>query len=312
MTELALRAAATLHQLDRRALWRRLIVTALEDLGVGEIDLLARIVAASRDRAWRQRVGGDWPVVTALIAQACAGTRDQSANDLYNIAQNAPELDDFKASLAEAYLPDLLDVMTDEDRPIGDRGAAVLIALGEPAGPAAPVHITPDPGAVFAAFAQAGRYSHVAAIYALAHRMSGLGLAPLSLCLWSASRDQPLEGRDDDLPPVTWNGDIPSFCKDQYTRTGGEAIRRFAYANPAWASFADRWAIPRADWKKAAGELLFRVEGAAVTNRRTWDLGQSLYARSASLGAFMPEAAVPDGMGLIRRELPHLDQLRLR
>jgi len=57
MTDLALRAAATLLGTDQRVLWRRLIVTAMEDQGVGEVDLLSRIVAASRDRAWRRKVG---------------------------------------------------------------------------------------------------------------------------------------------------------------------------------------------------------------------------------------------------------------
>jgi hypothetical protein len=310
MTDLALRAAATLVTTDRRVLWRRLLVTALEDLGVGEIDLLARITSAYRDREWRAQMGGDWPIVSALIVQACTGTRDQSSNDLWNIAKNAPDLDCFKASLCEAEMGDLIAVMTDEAAPIEQRGVAVLMALGEDAGAAAPVHIRPDPSGIFGGFAGAGRYSHVSAIYEEAYRQSRLALAPLALCLWSESRLQVLATHDDDLPPVTWIGEVPSFSLDQYTRPGLAAIRRYAFSSPAWREFAERWSIPRREWIKAAGELLFRAEGAVVTNRRTWTTGQSLYETSGVLGCFLPVEAVREGRALIRRELPAIDQQR--
>ena len=48
MTGLALSAAANLITTARRVLWRRLLVTALEDLGVGEVDLLG--VVGKRNR----------------------------------------------------------------------------------------------------------------------------------------------------------------------------------------------------------------------------------------------------------------------
>ncbi len=55
---------------------------------------------------------------------------------------------------------------------------------------------------------------------------------------------------------------------------------------------------------------LFRAEGAVVTNRRAWTIGQRLYEVSGGLGCFMPIEAVPEGMALIRRELPLIDRLR--
>jgi len=310
MTDLALRAAATLIAMDQRVLWRRLIVTAMEDQGVGEVDLLSRIVAASRDRTWRHKVGGDWRVISALIRKACACTRCQSANDLWNIAGNDPDLAVFKSGLCDADLGDLLAFICDERQPVTHRGVAVLVAMGEEAGPAAPTHIRPDPGAVFAAFANAGSDSHVAVTYEYAFRQARFSLAPLSLCLWSESRGIELSGEDDDLPPVTWLGDIPRFALDQYTRPGLAAIRRYAYSSRPWRDFAERWRIARADWPKAAGELLFRVEGAVVTNRRVWGTGKRLYEKSGGLGCFMPEAAVTDGMVLIVRELTLIDKLR--
>lgn len=57
MTDLALSAAAQLHLLDRRTLWRRLIVTALEDLGPQEFGTIAAVVCAARNSGWRTRSG---------------------------------------------------------------------------------------------------------------------------------------------------------------------------------------------------------------------------------------------------------------
>ena len=311
MLALALRAAAQLLVLDRRVLWRRLLVTALEDLGPGQADLAARISAASRDSAWRAREGGEWPVVAELITQACDGTRCQSANDLWNVGKNDPALDGFKASLCDARLDDLVAVAVDETMEIGERGAAVLIAVGEDAGPAAPDHIQSDPAAVFNAFAEAGSYSHVAASYHQAYRQTRLALAPLSLCLWrSSSTADHMSGSDDDLPPVGWAGNQPTFVFDQYVRGGKAAIRSYVARSTAWAAFAEEAGVARSSWIAAAGELLFRADGARVTNRRAWATGLDLYARSMRVGCFMEAQWVDRGLALIVRELPLIDQLR--
>jgi hypothetical protein len=163
---------------------------------------------------------------------------------------------------------------------------------------------------VFEAFSRAGRYSHVAALYREAYRLSHLSLAPLSLCLWPEGRGIGLSGEDDDLPQVTWIGDLPGYALDQYTRPGLAAIRRFASTNEVWKAFADRYDIPRANWPKAVGELHFRGESAKVTNRRIWGAGKALYERSSTLACFMPEGAVHEGLSLILMESPHMAILR--
>ena len=69
----ALRAAATLMELDPDVIWKRLLVTGLEDIGVGEFAVLAKIVIAQGKRT-RHSIGDDWPIAVALIRQACRAT----------------------------------------------------------------------------------------------------------------------------------------------------------------------------------------------------------------------------------------------
>jgi hypothetical protein len=227
LTDLALRAAATLLTTDQQVLWKRLIVTAMEDQGVGEIDYLARVIAAFLDPDWRSSHGGEWAVAAHLVTRACGGTRCQAANDLVNIAKNDPDLDAFRASLCDADLSDLLSAAIDEDRDIAERAVAILIATGEDAGAAAPTHINADPNAIFGAFTDAGWFGHVAATYRQAYRLTGLALAPLSLALWRTSTDADMRGQDDDIPGTHWIGDVPGYALDQYTRTGKAVIRDY-------------------------------------------------------------------------------------
>jgi replication-associated recombination protein RarA len=69
-TEIAQRAAVTLVQLKGAAIWRRLIVIAFEDIGIGSVDAVAMTVAAADDSAWRKAHGGD-----IRLAVAVAGIR---------------------------------------------------------------------------------------------------------------------------------------------------------------------------------------------------------------------------------------------
>ncbi|MGB8633615.1 MAG: hypothetical protein WCD69_30280, partial [Xanthobacteraceae bacterium] len=58
-TEIAQRAVFTFFRLKGAAVWRRLLVIAFEDVGIGSVDALTKTVAAAGDSAWRKSHGGD-------------------------------------------------------------------------------------------------------------------------------------------------------------------------------------------------------------------------------------------------------------
>src|SRR6266700_6523461 len=74
--ELARRAASTLHAFDRNAIWRRLIVIACEDVGVGDIDALLEtfLAAASTDL---RRQCGEASVLSAVVRRLAEAVKDR-------------------------------------------------------------------------------------------------------------------------------------------------------------------------------------------------------------------------------------------
>ena len=312
MLELALSAAAQLVIIDRRTLWRRLIVTALEDLGPQEFETTTAIVSAARNSGWRSQVGGDWPVAAELVRLACAGTRNQVANDLWNIALHDTNLAEFKSGLCEANKEEVLRSAADTGLDVGARAAAVLVALRQVSGSDLPDHLTIPSGDVFAAFEDEGNLGVPVAVCAEAYRLTRVPLAALMLCASAAGRPvQSVASSDDVILPPVWVGGVPTFALDQYTRSGKAAITQFVSQSADWKAFASFAGIDRGQWVAAAGELLFRVDGAAVSKRTTAPWSTTLRNRSLPLGCFMLPLHAPAGLALMRAQMPLIDQIRV-
>jgi len=197
MGDLACRAAAQLLLIDQRTLWRRLLITAMEDLGPAEIDTTSRIVAAWRNRSWRKQVGGDWPVIAELVRRSAEAPKCQSANDLWNIARNDPALDAVKADLCES---DDAAILSSATLPGGDvcrRAVAILLALRSDVGCTPQRQTPPTPSDLFDAFEAVGRFSHVGIVCREAFRLTNVPLAGLTLCLLQEQSDVQSVAKDD-------------------------------------------------------------------------------------------------------------------
>ena len=310
MGDLACRAAAQLLLIDQRTLWRRLLITAMEDLGPAEINTTARIVAAWRNRSWRSHVGGDWPVISELVRRSAEAPKCQSANDLWNVARNDPALDDFKADICESGDADILAAATTPVGDVGRRAVATLLALRSDVGCAPSRQTSPTPVELFDAFETIGQFSQVTAICREAFQLTNVPLAGLMLCLWPEQCDVQSVAKDDWVGPVHWSGEVPTFALDQYTRSGKAAIRRYVSQSIEWKSFCDEALIPAGLREAAAGEILFRVDGSALAKRRLNSFSTSLNNQSRVLGAFMDTNKVYEAMTILRRQLPLIEKIR--
>ena len=84
--EYARRAASALLAIDPARLWRRLTILACEDFGLVDLNLTAQIIAASADKRWRKRVGGDAHVMFYLVDQLLNCARDRRVDDAYMLS----------------------------------------------------------------------------------------------------------------------------------------------------------------------------------------------------------------------------------
>lgn len=310
-TKLALRAASTLVMTNSAIIWRRLLVTALEDLGIHQIGLLLRIAAAFERRKLGHKHADEWTLLALLIEECCAATRCQAANDLHNLSVHDPAYDREKQVFADLNWQDLAAIARNPAQDLVLRNIAVLTALGADHAPWVLHRPLAEVETLLTSIAPDAP-SDIRLIYAWAFRKSRLSLATASLLLMAANGGLSVSpgAVDDAIPTFSWIQGVPSFALDQYTRSGRLAIKDFTLQSSRWLRFARGLGLSPSQQQAAAGELVFRCEGAVVTQRCAWDISRVLFQQSKVIGCHVPSSAVAEGLSIIRSELPLLDQTR--
>jgi len=80
---------------------------------------------------------------------------------------------------------------------------------------------------------------------------------------------------DDQLPPETMIGDLPSWSLDVFSREGRRSLEAFLQGDSATATWV-RTHIPPSQRVRFLGGLLFRAEGGLLRSRLLWPTGDEL------------------------------------
>lgn len=123
------RAALTLWHQDKRTLWRRLMVIALEDVGAVSPDSIVQTLTAFNAPAWRARVG-DLKVALYLTCLLCGSVKIRLADEMYSLADRAPEYQNLREVLAVAGSRYLIDYAIDRSRPLPEQCLALWFMAG--------------------------------------------------------------------------------------------------------------------------------------------------------------------------------------
>lgn len=290
---LAQRALANLYGHDPRAIWRHLVIIAVEDVGVANVDLLAQVVGAQRDRSWRTSMGGDWSVMAELVRLMAESNHCQAACDLLLRASNDPALEPMREWVLDASMSTLTAAMADSTLPLVDRGIAALaigggLAEGQPHS---------DPAAVFEIMAEAGTFSHVVATCQQAWRVSRNPMAlllPLVWQAWSQAGGAEIV-KDDPMPAVHLIDGVPGYALDQFTRTGNQISRAYIAEDHQLQLLLAHAGIAKSAWPRTLGHALFLIEGGATARRLVWEQAEHLRQPNrwlpavATLGHYLPE-----------------------
>lgn len=284
---LAIRALANLFLHDRRSAWRALTIIALEDVGVGNVDLLAQTVTAYSDRTWRAQVGGDWPVLAELARQMAQSLHCQAACDLLLRATNDPAQEHARAAAFEATADTLAAALWDREAPSVGRAIAAL-AIGGELSRGQPHR---DPAAVFDILSEAGRSSHVVATCRAAWKISRNPMALLLPIVWDqwilAERGHIVT--DDPMPPVQMLGDVPGYALDQFTRIGNNVSRALVKMCPDLLHLLNVLGVPPAERSRTIGDVMFLIEGGLVNRRAVWRFAELMREPARML----PTTAMP-------------------
>ncbi|MDB5712708.1 MAG: hypothetical protein JWO15_105 [Sphingomonadales bacterium] len=265
--DVAQRALARIFVDDPQSVWRHLTVIALEDVGVANIDVLARITAARLNRTWRNKMGGDWAVASLLVRQIAESNHCQAACDLLLVAINQPDLERARDAALEAPCASLADTITDQSFSLDHQGIAAL-ALGGGLAEGQPCH---DPHAVFDVLSEQSYASHVIATCRAAWRGSRNPMALLLPLVWQQwEQNSGCQIADDPMPQVRMTNGVPGYAIDQFTRTGGQVARAFLAGDHETRTILDSAGIPRTMQHRVIGDLQFLIEGGQLRRRLVW------------------------------------------
>lgn len=234
--DIARRAGHQLLAMDRTRLWRRLAVTALEDIGIADIEVVAEMVAIASFTAARRLFSSETAALDHVLVKACSAVKDRSGDHLCSILHRVPVDPDQASLLARASGDALLAIVASSQQPLTQRLRAAVLAGGR-----GEEHFRPGaPGlsAVFDTLHELGvppLLLLACEVYARRQRDELPVLVPLAALLHLNS--EPVIRRHD-LPAPEQIGTLPSYAFDPVnTRLGKRAVELWLksyLAKPAW------------------------------------------------------------------------------
>lgn len=86
----AIEYALAYHSLDPSSFWRRIVIVAFEDIGVGGAWEIAFTLIAASSKVWRKKVGGDEKVIQYIIKALASSAKDRTVCDYFQALFNYP------------------------------------------------------------------------------------------------------------------------------------------------------------------------------------------------------------------------------
>ncbi len=122
------RAVRTLYQYDPRSAWRRLLVIAYEDIGVGALD--AVVTTTARGAKARREAGGDEAAALQTSQMLATAAKDRSADLMFAIVLHHPALLSARSRLRSVSIGQRLAWVADPTLSYPERALAAWHSSG--------------------------------------------------------------------------------------------------------------------------------------------------------------------------------------
>lgn len=307
----AKRALASLYRHDPRSAWRRLIVIACEDVGIGSPDVVIAAIARGATAKSRREAGGDEAAAFATAERLAEATKDRSADLLLAAAQHDPALEVMRSRCRLISLARRLEFVADPTLSLPKRAVAAWYSSGvDPRGEGRLDR--GDLGALMRTYADLDVPDPLLEAVVIATKAIRDPLALFLPLLWLGANKDKTSLVDRALPPSSLFDGIPLYALDKHTRLGSQAIKRFARENDEIARFLSRHGSGFGD----AGALrmaVFYADGALTRPTLQWRYSAQLSALGMAAD-FHKVHVAPDVGGalvqLVAENLGELDAIR--
>lgn len=310
----ALIATALLIDVAPERLWRRLVVIAMEDVGVTDLVLVGEVLWVSGKRVWREQRGGNWRFASCLVSALCESVKCRDACDLLVVADWHESLLDHRTKWAQAPLGQLAEILAESRTSLAEQALAAWFIAGTATYPALNIAY------------RRGRYLDLFAVY----QTLGVPEEVIQVCRWGATRTREAHAltlpliwltlkesprshvQEEGNPPWSYCGDLPVAAFDMHTRPGKLALARFARTCPPFREFLLRY-VPEAELYDLACALVFRAEGGRVDRRLCYEGSDRLLkmADEAQVAwSSLPATAIREALAVTRQNLPYLNEVR--
>lgn len=251
-------------------LWRRLVVIALEDVGIGDLDAVREVLLASTRKSWRAEQGGDWVVASRLVQRLCIANKSRDACELLVAADLHPRWVSQRTAFLDLTEHQLSDIVADRARHLVERTLAAWLIAGTRRFPA---YSLPEVEGSFAALLDIYRHIGVPEYVLEVARLGSTRTQeghPFTLPLvWLAASTGPMSVDQTDLPePVLIRG-WPDYAFDMHCRLGKQALKLFSDRCTAIRQIMQRH-LPLSAHADLVGHLVFRFEGHVVDRRLSY------------------------------------------
>ena len=303
----ARRALMSLYRHDPRSAWRRLVVIACEDVGIGSLDAVIATVAYATKPKSRAQLGGDEAAAFATAEMLAEAPKDRSADLLCAAAQHDPALEVMRSRCRLVSSDRRLEFVADPTLSLPGRAVAAWHASGvDPRGEGRLGR--GDPGALMRTYADLGAPDRLLEAVMAATKAIRDPLALFLPLIWLSSNKGETALLDRVPPPSGLIDGIPLYALDKHTRLGRQAIGRLIRENAEVAEFLFEFECGSRD----DGPLrmaVFHAEGALTRPTLHWRHSAELSAVGMAADFHSVNVYADVGAALTQLVAKHLGQL---
>jgi hypothetical protein len=303
----AQRALRTLYQHGPSATWRRLLIIACEDVGIGALG--AVVTTATRCANAKARCDEAAALATAqMLAEA---PKDRSADLLFAIALHDPALEIMRSRCRSVSVARRLEFLADPTLSLPERALAVWHSSGVESrgerrvGPG-------DLDALMRTYAELRVPERLLEAVAVAIKKAREPFALLLPLLWLTASGSETELLDSPLPPSALINGVPLYALDKHTRLGRQAIGRFAKENAEIARFLTKRGCGSGD-DRALRMAVFYADGALTRPTLRWRHSAELTASGVAAdfhGVHVGADVGPELAELVVAHIANLNSIR--